>query len=501
MGRLEAYLPQLKTLPYPHQLVGTETLLEMPEFALFDEMGSCKTKQGIDAAGVLHAEGEIDTIVVACPADVRGVWADPADGELAKHCWADSQIVVLKQGVKLPPPSVKLTWVIVSYETLRHGLKHEKRRWVPGPHLRTLLTWLEGRKTYLICDEAHHLKSPQALQTVAVSLTRDKCCRVTHLTGSPIANNPLDLWAPMRILKPEILPYKNFFAFRHHHAVMGGFMNKKVIRWVDLPTLQEHIKPYCLRRMKEDLLDLPEKVYETRPVRLSSETWERYLALRDEALASLGADGQVVAPNAMTKIMRLSQVCSGFVGGVTQDDDVVGSMLEPVKLVHLSNEKQQALLDLLDQWPDRKVVVWAKFRHELEFALNFIRDHDPERPVWLLYGGVGETRKREAKAPFHPHAGVAGRDVLLVQLDAGGAGNQFQAASRNVYLSNDYKLINRQQSEDRTHRDGQKFPCTYIDLIATGPDGQRTVNHAELKALKSKQDLADLTTDYWRNEL
>lgn len=70
-----------------------------------------------------------------------------------------------------------------------------------------------------------------------------------------------------------------------------------------------------------------------------------------------------------------------------------------------------------------------------------------------------------------------------------------------LYMSNDFSLKTRLQSEDRVHRPGQMHPVSYFDVIATGPQGQKTIDHAVVKSLKAKEDIADFTTAAWLDAL
>lgn len=91
--------------------------------------------------------------------------------------------------------------------------------------------------------------------------------------------------------------------------------------------------------------------------------------------------------------------------------------------------------------------------------------------------------------------------MLLAQPHAGGHGLNLQVASEAIYLSNDWSWGVRAQSEDRAHRSGQTKNLLIMDVIATGPKGQPTIDSVILKALRDKQDLATFTCAMWRKEL
>ena len=87
------------------------------------------------------------------------------------------------------------------------------------------------------------------------------------------------------------------------------------------------------------------------------------------------------------------------------------------------------------------------------------------------------------------------------QPQAGGWGLNLQTAHTVVYLSNDYNLVTRLQSEDRAHRKGQHEKVTYIDFLATTPNGFQTTDHVVLKALQKKENLANWTYTQWMQAL
>jgi len=160
-------------------------------------------------------------------------------------------------------------------------------------------------------------------------------------------------------------------------------------------------------------------------------------------------------------------------------------------------------LDALENQPDLRLIVWCRFRRErerLRKAFEVIQVFNKNFELFQIYGGQKPTYRHEALDAFSlPRK--PGAAILLGQPAAGGLGVNLTAADTVFYFSNDYNLATRLQSEDRCHRIGQRNPVTYMDLIATGPDGQRTLDHIVLKALRKKQDLAVWTASRWKEKL
>lgn len=491
------HIPFKKT-PYDHQRVGMSMVVEHKFFGLLDEMGVGKSKQIVDAACILNMVGEIDTVLVVSPAAVRGVWVDSDLGEIRKHSWRTNVVCEFHSKTKVVwgdggEPD-ELTWVVTNYEFIRPEARREE-----------LKRLLHGRKFMMVLDESSFIKNRNAAQTRSAIEIGALAARRVILNGTPISNNPLDLWSQARFLDKGILPFRNFYAFRARYAVMGGWHQKQVIKWQNLDELQRFMSPYVIRREKKDCLDLPEKIYTTREVALSKETWKLYKEMRDEAVVWL-AQNPSLAAQAGVRIMRLSQITSGFLGGFVEmvDAPVDGPTTEdhlrpPPPIREVGREKLDALRDLvkerLDASPAAKLIVWCRFVKELERVAESLADL---LPTFKLYGDQSKAERGASIARFSGRYDETPAALLAAQPQAGGFGLNLVAADTVVYLSNDYNLMTRRQSEDRVHRPGQTRPVLYVDIIATGPDDQRTVDHAVVKALRAKDDLAAWTVSAWK---
>jgi hypothetical protein len=242
-----------------------------------------------------------------------------------------------------------------------------------------------------------------------------------------------------------------------------------------------------------------------------------YKEMRDELVVWLTQASVSQAPQAMTKIIRLAQMTSGFLGGV-EAMEVEDHLVEAPKVVHavqdISREKLDATLDWLDQrWhetPDLKVIIRSRFRPEmlrLERELRALYPHDDmclhepctcgALPVGMIIGGQKRQDREYALRLLDPRTMPAGRAVVIMSIGAGSLGLNLTGSHTMFSMSTDFSLKNRLQGDARIHRPGQTEPVWYGDLIATGPAGQKTVDHAVLAALATKNDLVNLTTSAW----
>lgn len=498
----ELNLLRIQTTPRDHQIDGVEALLSNPYFAIFDEMGAGKTKQGIDAAQVLFIRGLIDNVMVVCPAPVRSVWVEPELGEITKHGWKTLRHDVWEfhsKGVKwakaLSESIPGLNWTVTNYDYMRNEERLDELLSHAGPH------------TFLIVDESSAVKTHTSQQTKAVTKLRKRCGRVVLLNGTPISNSPLDLYSQCLVMSPEILDCRSFTHFKARYCVMGGYLNKEVLQFKSLDDLQRRMAPYVLRRLKKDCLDLPEKLEPVAlTVPLSNPTWTIYKQMRDEFIAQLNDGTIATAHHAATKALRLSQITSGFVGGIESEietqDDSAPSVIHPPK--EISSEKSDLFLSWLRMQlardPNFKLLVWSRFRCEVFRVAAALREQ-VGLEVGVLLGGQHPGERARALRLLDPRTAPGGPVVVVGTVQTGSMGLNLTAASDTLYLSNSYSLMQRLQSEDRTHRPGQVNKTGYFDVIATGPRGERTIDLIVLKALREKADLATMTTSAWLQAL
>ena len=479
--------------PYQHQVVGIEALTKATHFALFDEMGAGKSLQVVVSAQLLYNQGLVNRVIIVCPAAVRSVWFDEELGELKKHLWTDTSAAIFEFHAKIrrwfsgPPSDTPLRWIIVNYDYIRRQ-EH-----------RDVLLKLCNDKTWLVLDESSAVKNHSTQQTKACMELRKSCGRVTLLNGTPIANSPEDMFSQGRIMDPKILDCRTYYHFRARYAVMGGFQQKQIVKWVNLEDMQRRFAPYVLRRLKSQCLDLPEKLPSvTLTAALSQQRWAGYKEMRDEMVLWLTSSTVSAAPQAIVKALRLSQLTSGFIGGIIRADVEDGT-----PAIHETEEVGREKLDVFLEWykerlvedPNLKLLVWCRFRAELQRVADEMEKQGIE--VGRIWGGQKQDERNEALRLLDPRT-TPERPVVVVGTPASGSmGLNLTAAHTVVYLSNDYSLKTRLQSEDRVHRPGQRNVVSYFDVIAVGPNGQRTIDAAIVKALRDKNDLASWTTGAW----
>jgi hypothetical protein len=505
--------------PFHHQKIGVEALQKHPYFMLADEMGAGKTAQAIIAAQFLYEDGVIDRALVVAPAAVRDVWFDEELGELKKHLFLPANVYLFHHTTHRwqSGDGERMIWIIANYEFIR---KDE--------HLDTLLESC-GKKTLLILDESSAVKSYRAAQTKACFKLRKRAGRVVLLNGTPIANNPMDLFSQGNLMDFSVLECSGITHFRARYAEMGGYTvttpwgsrPTQIVGWRNLDDLQKRFAPYVLRRLKKDCLDLPPVLPAvTLTATLDPATWKIYKEMRDEMVAWLQNATVSVAAQTITKILRLSQITSGFVGGV--EAEVINELQEgrpdwlpglelghqgPIQPVQeVGREKLDVLLDWTEEQfendPNLKLLIWCRFIPELRRLLEALQARFPLAKLGSIAGKAmfhrsHKEEREEALRLLDPRTAPDGPVIVGGTYGTGSLGLNLTACHTVVNCSFDYSLWKKLQSDARVDRPGQTSPVSYFDIIAVGPKGQRTIDHIIIKTQREKEEVATWTTSAW----
>ena len=441
------------------------------------EMGTGKSKVCIDNAGILYERELIDTFIVIAP---KGVYRNWATIEIPAHMperiernvvvWTSSPTKQEKTNLELllePSETNNLRILLMNIEALS-----------TPKGTRYLDKVLDEGKCLLTVDESTSIKSPKARRTKAVIKLGKKAKYKRILTGFPVTQSPLDLWAQCNFLHPHLLGKDvgdNFFQFQYRYAIMkkrsvGSHSFNMVVGYRNLESLSEIIKNFSSRVMKAECLDLPPKLYTQRHVQLTPDQQRLYTEIKEYALAHLGEDGFMSAPNVMTQLLRLQQVLSGH----TKTDEG--------KLVEIKDNRLTELMDCLED-TSGKVIIWSRFRYDIErIQKALVKEYGPPS-TFTYYGDTSDEERSEAIERFQN----GDAQFFVGNPQTGGYGITLTAAETVIYFANSFDLAVRMQSEDRCHRIGQDKHVTYIDLIA-----EKTIDDKIVKSLRNKMDIASV---------
>jgi len=486
---------RFKTQPFKHQQQALDHVWGLERHALFMEMGTGKTKVAIDLNAARMMEGSIDTLVVFCPNAIRDNWAD----EWATHSpLQDIPALIVgdltkskKQALVTRASGLERSVIVVGMESLQ-----QKRR--GGSAWDTLLEMVGGRKYAVVVDESHLAKNPDANRSKNVEDIAGNAQFCGIMTGSPIAQGILDLYQQFQILDPDIIGIGDYFSFRSRYAEMGGFENRQVIGYNNVEELMGLVKPYVFQCTKKEALDLPEKLYTRRIVKMTKEQEKVYREIDKESetmisdAVSRGTPFELVVEQVLAKYNALQQVTGGFVNydDILEVDEFGGTVDKVRKSAWLvepeRNPKVKELMAIAEEHGDKPIIVWAKFRNEIEIIVNALRAKYGPDSVAEYHGGISREDRKASMAGFKE-----GRHRFFVaNQQTGGTGLTINEANVVVYFSNSLKLVERLQSEDRNHRIGQKNDVLYIDLVCQG-----TKDVDVMQAIRDKKDVADYVRD------
>ena len=295
------------------------------------------------------------------------------------------------------------------------------------------------------------------------------------LTGSPVTRSPMDLYSQCMFLSVLALNFKSFFAFQNRYALvqkrtMGPRSFNEIVGYRRLDELNKKLESFSNRVLKEDCLDLPDKMYTKRLVPLSEEQNKSYKEMKRLALTKLHNGELATTQSVLTQIMRLQQICCGHI----QDDEG--------NLVSFANGRLKELLDICEE-VQGKAIIWATFTYDIQQIAKALRDRFGPEAVATYYGETPQEERQEIVRRYQDLEDPL--RFFVGQPRTGGYGITLTAANTVIYYSNSYDLEIRLQSEDRAHRIGQTNKVTYVDIIS--PD---TVDEKIVKALKEKINLA-----------
>ena len=458
---------KFKTKPYQHQKDALEKSWNRDSFAYFMEMGTGKTKVLIDNLALLYEKNKVDGALIVAPKGVVGTWFNQ---ELPTHLpervknmtvlWQSN--INKKQKEKLNFEKEGLHILIMNVEAFstQKGFSYAEK-------------FLTSHKAMMAIDESTTVKNPRAKRTKNILLLSKAAKYRRIMTGSPVTRNPLDLYSQCEFLDPKHLNFPSYYAFRNRYAEMKTmFLSGRSVQVVGgfrhLEELSESLKAFSYRILKENCLDLPNKIYMEREIQLTSEQERLYEQMRQEALATLNGK-TVTTMTALTQLMRLHQITCGHFAA----DD--GSIQE------IKNNRLAELLDVLDE-TEGKAIIWAHYQHDVKNIFKLLEEKFGPGSAVHYYGKTLPEQRDYAIKNFKDNDKVR---FFVGTPATGGYGITLVQASTVIYYSNGYDLEKRMQSEYRAHRIGPKKKVTYIDFIA--PD---TIDEKIRKALRKKINIA-----------
>ena len=461
---------KFKTKPYKHQLTALEKSWNRETYAYFMEMGTGKTKVLIDNLAMLYDKGKVNGALIIAPKGVVGTWYNQ---EIPTHLPDHVEnVTILWQSNINKKQLTKLESLFEAEESL-HILVMNVEALSTTKGAEFAAKFLRCHETLMAIDESTTIKNPNAKRTKNIINLSESAKYRRIMTGSPVTKNPLDLYSQCKFLSPWLLDFTSYYAFRNRYAHMKtihvqGRSIQVVDKFQNLGELSNQLKGFSYRVLKEDCLDLPDKIYMKRNISLTPDQKKLYEQMRKEALATLNGK-KVTTVNALTQLMRLHQITCGH---FTSDD----GMTQPIK-----NNRIDELMDVLEEI-EGKAIIWAHYQYDINTIIKEVEKVHGPGSIVDYYGLTPQDERQNNIKKFQNDDKCR---FIVGTPQTGGYGITLTAANTVIYYSNGYDLEKRLQSEDRAHRIGQKKSVTYVDILA-----DETVDEKIVKSLRKKINIA-----------
>lgn len=460
-----------KTEPWKHQKKALSYLCKRDTAALYTDMGTGKTKVMID---MIQTRGFRRVLVVA-PNKACEVWQEQIDihgipGQfLAIRLNELSVKEVINQLDKIP----KNQKFGSSEGTIVYIINYEK-------------VWREGidriflRKTFgldcVICDESHRIKTPTSKCSRYLSRLGKVVPHRYLVTGTPLAENPTDVYAQYKFLDPSIFG-TNFGNFRDEYEVIDPILTARIGHRIldknnpykNLDQLRE--KMFSCAFYIESSVELPEQTDIVRKFAMPDKTEKLYHQMMKEKVAEMNGLW-LESNNALTTVLRLQQITSGYAC-------VENIETKEKKIINVDNARREELKTLLEEFPEHEpIVVFAHYKKDLK---NIRKACDELGYSYSEVSGSVDTLKEWKSGKTR---------ILGVQYSSGSESIDLTRAKYCVYYSLTQRLALYEQSRKRIHRPGQTRPVVYYHLIETMKKGF-TIDQRIYEALKSKKDIVE----------
>jgi SWI/SNF-related matrix-associated actin-dependent regulator 1 of chromatin subfamily A len=389
--------------PMEHQKEAIEKLVRNKKFILADDMGLGKTTSTIIAA----LETGAKKVLIVCPASLKINW----QREIANY---SDRSVYIAEGKKF---SDEHDFVIVNYDILKnfHDIKEKDKSEI-----------MKINFDLVIMDEAHMISNPQAQRTKIANDIASKSNRVWLLSGTPMTSRPMNYYNLLNLVDSPVAMNWMAYAKRYCNGFQFSVGKRKVWNVTgasNLDELRERTSTHILRRLKEEVLDLPEKIITPVYLRLKSKDYEELMGEYFDWYDKNPEESSSLTIQ-FGKLMKVRKV--------------------------ISQEKINNTIELAENIIEqgKKVIIFTNFTD----TLNQIYNHFGKTAVYLD-GSCSKFHRQNAVDEFQTNDKIK---VFVGNLKAAGVG--ITLTSAEAVIMNDLSFVpaEHSQAEDRSHRIGQK---------------------------------------------
>lgn len=482
-----------KTKPFKHQEEAIEYGLNKNKFLLADEQGLGKSKITIDLACIKKKLNKYKhCLIIACVNSLKHNWYE----EVLTHSNETPYIIgtrITSKGRNIIGSSKERLadlksigsnssldnsyfWitnietlryketVIVPCKTTKNGVRKTKKI-TTFPIVEELQKLIKmGELQLIAADEVHRCKDSTSLSGKALlSLNAET---MLALTGTPLMNNPIDLYTSLKWLGYE---HHSLYSFKSHYCISGGFGGRQIVGFKNLPELQTVLDQCMLRRLKEDVLDLPEKTYINEYVEMSQSQYKIYYSVLENLRQNI--DKIKLSPNPLTMLIRLRQVTGNpeMVSSQASDSPKIDRLCELVEDI-VSNKK--------------KCIVFSNWTDVLEPAYKRLQKLGVNP---ALYTGKNVDVREEEKKRFKTDPMCS---VICGTIGAMGTGLTLTEATTVIFLDEPWNRAIKDQCEDRAHRIGTTQNINIVTIMC-----KDTIDEKINKIVYRKGKMADIIVD------
>lgn len=436
-----------KTKPFPHQLDGIRFGLNHDRFLLCDDQGLGKTLQIIDLVECLG--DKVQKALIICGVNsLKYNWRE----EVSKHSNEKGYVLgtrYRKNGKEyLGSTKDKINdlsnlpdnkYIITNIETLRLGAKKIGKYKYDFPIANKIKELCNDGTIGLIAfDECHRAKDSTSLQGKA--MLEISAPHMIAMSGTPLMNSPIDLYFPIKWLGYE---NHSLFEFKRHYCRLGGYNDAEIMGYKNLDELRSLVDQIMLRRLKTEVLDLPDKIEKLEYVEMSSKQSKLYLEIQQNTKTLIH---QIrMSNNPLSMLLRLRQV-TGWCGIIDESIQESAKMQRMIELVE----------DIVSN--NQKAIIFSNWTSITEVAVKLLSKYNPA----YITGDVKQEERMNEVDRFQNDERCK---VIVGTIGAMGTGLTLTSAQNVIFLDEPWTKALKNQAEDRAHRIGTKGTVSIITLM------------------------------------
>lgn len=466
---------EFKTKPFSHQIDGVRFGLNKKKFLLCDDQGLGKTKQIIDLVGCLEKTDTINKVLIVCGVNSLkynwqyeiGVHSDEKGWVLGTRfrkttgkAYEGSTKDKLNDLDNLPD----CRYIITNIESLRAGAKKISKTKYHFPIAEKLQELCKnGTISVIAFDECHKSKDPTSLQSRGMLKVTAKY--MVAMSGTPLMNNPLDLYFPIHWLGYE---QHSLYQFKQHYCKFGGWGGSQVVGYKNLEEIRALMEKIMIRRLKSEVLDLPEKIRKIEYVDMTPKQNQIYKEVYNGVMSDL--QKIKFSNNPLSMMIRLRQATgwTGIISNTVQESAKMDRMVELVQEIVESGQK---------------AIIFSNWESMTEVAKEKLKSYNP---AYITGATKADERMKEVDR-FQTDDKCK---VIIGTIGAMGTGLTLTAAQNVIFLDSPWNMALKAQAEDRAHRIGTKGTVNIITLVC-----KNTIDERIEELVEKKGQIADALVD------